>query len=152
MNTNFALPPLATMQKGFMYGGNELFQFSTVPGEAETADERKERQALTRMVELPPPQKKLWSETEQACPFQEGGRLIMQWIRQRFFGLYTRNEIYQATGQDPMDEAVQRNEALHGCMVRRLEAHLGRQPAPLGHEDLVAAMRDRLAATRGPRP
>ena len=148
------LPPLADALRhgGFAYGGDELFKFDSVPGDEETLEERKERQRRTRMVELPPPEKKLWSETMQADAFQEGARLIMQWIRQKIFGLYTRNEIAQITGVDPMAEAVQQNEELHGKLVRKLEAHLGRQPVPEGHEDLVAEMRARLAATKGPRP
>lgn len=146
------LPPLADALRhgGFAYGGNELFKFDSVPDDEETPDERKERQRRTKMVELPPPEKKLWSETMQADVFQEGARLIMQWIRQKIFGLYTRNEIAQITGVDPMAEAVQKNEELHGKLVRKLEAHLG--PVPEGHEDLAAEMRARLAATRGPRP
>lgn len=154
MNDDFTVPPLAEAMRrgGFAYGGDTLVKFDSIPDDEETPDERRERQRRTRMVELPPPEKKLWSETMQADVFQEGARLIMQWIRQKFFGLYTRSEIAEITGFDPLAEAVQQNEDMHGQLVRKLESHLGRQPAPEGHEDLVAEMRARLSATKGPRP
>jgi hypothetical protein len=154
MNDDFNLPPLADALRrgGFAYGGDQLVKFDSVPDDEETPDERRERQRRTKMVEIPPPEKKLWSETMQADVFQEGARKIAQWVRQKVFGLYTRNEIAEITGVDPLADAVQQNEDLHGKLVRKLEAHLGRQPVPEGHEDLVAEMRARLAATKGPRP